>query len=270
MGTMKRPLMGIVVALLLVGCYKTNEPREKAGGTGARNGPPEMDAAVIGDSYGDSYIDAGSNAYLDVDADGDKDRDAAGVAVDECVTDDDCNRFGGNRCCHCHPFYSCLAGRCVDDGIEICYDAPCCFNFGCGPNCEILTPYPDYDGTCGGVDCSVFRALENDFYQSGCCTDGDTLVSDDIDKCGFDISKIDNDFEPGICLQFDRPGELDPSCPDGDLDPRLGTPMKGCCTRSGHCGVMMTGQGLGCAYPEFWPGNRCGHQDGGVDKDAGD
>ena len=103
-----------------------------------------------------------------------------------CETNSDCF-CEGCHCCGCTTSYVGEDRTCVE-GPVLCSDAHCCFsNFGCGSSCEILTPYPDHDGSCAGVDCGAFNPYPEglhwqEYVDHGCCTTGEPGVSSAADR----------------------------------------------------------------------------------------
>lgn len=113
---------------------------------------------------------------------------------------------------------------------------------------------------CGGVTCDPALAVAG---TPMCCTvegagvPGDPAETTGLapDQCGTDIGMLVPEFD-GLCLQLNRPGELDESCPDFQFAGNLGA---GCCTSRGFCGAIESFVGLGCIYPPgVGQGDPCG------------
>jgi len=180
------------------------------------------------------------------------------VEMGECTTDFDC----GAHCCGCetHPVV-CDRGYCVFGDIEICADSSCCFfdnYYGCNSRCELDSPWPGYDGTCAGVDCTELLpdpAAAPLSPLHGCCTTGeDPAVSDPGVHCGVD-GRVADAPDVGKCVQLGRPGSPDDACPAQVLRELSTEALAGCCTSQGRCGVLH--DVLGCTYPGLIPGEPC-------------
>jgi hypothetical protein len=125
-----------------------------------------------------------------------------------------------------------------------------------------------YDGTCSGKTCP------NIAFGAPCCTrPGTGIEGHELENvgraaglCGADLSVIVPSLG-GICLEVDRPGALDPSCP-AQISIAGGDPRPGCCTDEGFCGSRDPVVPLGCFYATGLKGHRCGPRIGDED-DAG-
>jgi hypothetical protein len=129
-------------------------------------------------------------------------------------------------------------------------------------------PSVPYDGTCSGKTCPKIA------FGAACCTrPGTGLRGHELENvgraaglCGADLAVIVPSLG-GICLEVDRPGELDPSCP-AQISIAGGDPRPGCCSDEGYCGSRDPVVPLGCFYATGLKGHRCGPPDSG-EEDAG-
>jgi hypothetical protein len=105
---------------------------------------------------------------------------------------------------------------------------------------------PDGGASCGARSCSPVRVGPIGLTLPPCCP------RERPDRCGIEVSFVARNYGLTVsCLEFDAPGERDPSCPSTEVPfPEHGLlRIPGCRTPSGSCGYDVDVPGvidLGC------------------------